>query len=190
MLEAHTLVVRPCSPAAVSSGVAGSVRLREIVDGVTGQALGYVYQAAPVPWWRRWLGPIVLALHEAEDEPLVCTLRRAWPFSTTWEVCDADGHPLGLLHPPLFPRVLARQPLLLISRFLDSVSGQDRGILALFRPDDGAKGSGCFFDMRGTLLAQTRHDAAGHWLVYRECLEGEPILKMLLLAAVVAGGTG
>lgn len=191
MLEAHTLVIRPCLSAVPGFGRAGdAVRVQEIADAETGQPQGYVYQTAPTSWWRRWLGPTVLAIHEADEEPLVCSLRRGWPLSATWEVCDADGNPLGLLHPPLFPRVRARQPLLLISSFPESVPGRDRGILAFLRPDDGVEFGGRFLDAQGGLLAQTDHSAAGHRLSYMARLEGEPILKMLLLAAVVSGGAG
>src|SRR5262249_52821626 len=60
-----------------------------IVAPTWGTLLGLVRRQPPVSWWQ-WLGPRVLAVHEAEDEPLLCTLRRSW--GRPWQVRDADGH--------------------------------------------------------------------------------------------------
>src|SRR5262245_36637755 len=104
MIESRRLVVRPCTPPTNPSSATklrGNVPrpLAGILDADTGLLVGHVYQRQPEARWRRWLAPGLLAVHEAEDEPLVFTVQRPWIFTRTWEVYDADGHVLGAYRP-------------------------------------------------------------------------------------------
>ncbi|HZT81381.1 MAG TPA: hypothetical protein VFA26_14220, partial [Gemmataceae bacterium] len=86
MLEEQTLLLGPWA--------AGG---RAVVAPATGRPLGVVRrQRAARPWWLRWLAGPVLAVHEADDEPLLFTVRRAWGLGRR-EVCDADGRLVGRL---------------------------------------------------------------------------------------------
>jgi hypothetical protein len=35
------------------------------------------------------------AIHESDDEPLVCTIGRSWGLYAVWQVRDAEGQPVG-----------------------------------------------------------------------------------------------
>jgi len=63
-----------------------------ILDAVTSQPLGSArWRVQGNSKWRRWLSRETLDVVEAEDEPLVFSVRRLWGLSPKWEVCDADG---------------------------------------------------------------------------------------------------
>src|SRR5262245_15441402 len=86
MLEHAVLLLRP----RVASG------RREIRAGDTGDPAGYARWQNP-EGWRRWLGRGVLEVHELEDEPLLCTVRRCWTLYPWYEVRDAEEHQVGRL---------------------------------------------------------------------------------------------
>jgi hypothetical protein len=89
MLEQSALLLRPW-PAAADAGADGAAR-RWIVDAATGTPLGFAcWQAPPGKQWWSWLLPAVLAVHEAEDEPLLFTVCRFWGLGPSWVVRDAD----------------------------------------------------------------------------------------------------
>src|SRR5262249_58020687 len=44
-----------------------------------------------------WLARPVVDVFEAEDEPLVFSVRRLWGLSPRWEVADADGQCVAIL---------------------------------------------------------------------------------------------
>ncbi len=89
MLERQTLLLRPGD---------GAGR-RPVVDAVTGEALGGARrgEAAVGSWWA-WLAGPELVVHEADDEPLLCILRRYWSLGPLWEVRDADDHLVATLY--------------------------------------------------------------------------------------------
>ncbi len=161
MLEKRTLLLRPWE-ATPAPG-------RVILDARGGAALGFA-RWGPVPRfaWLRWLYPSVLAVYESDDEPLLCTVRSFWPLSRCWEVRDADEHAVGTFSRQLiadpYGRVVARVeagPDGLPGRFLGPADQE----LATAERGDG-----------GTVLKFTRE------------VEGEPFVKMLLLAATLVLG--
>jgi hypothetical protein len=69
-----------------------------IRDADSGCEVGVVRNVYVVAgFWNRWRVRARLAVHESEDEPLLCTLRRLWRFREAWELCDADGRVVGKL---------------------------------------------------------------------------------------------
>ena len=90
MLEHDTLLLRPWSLPA------DGTRQRPIVEPATHGLLGFARTVKPRPGWRGWFDTPALEVHEAEDEPLVFTVRRLGGWKPTWEVRDADGHLVGL----------------------------------------------------------------------------------------------
>jgi hypothetical protein len=61
------------------------------VDAATGTLLGFAcWQSPPGKRWWNWWTPAVLEVHEAEDEPLLFTVRRCWGLGPSWVVRDAD----------------------------------------------------------------------------------------------------
>jgi hypothetical protein len=46
-------------------------------------------------FFNRLLSRPHTAIHESDDEPLVCTIQRSWHFQISWEVRDAEGQPVG-----------------------------------------------------------------------------------------------
>jgi hypothetical protein len=111
--------------------------------------------------WRRSGFRAVLAVHELDDEPLVFTLRRWWLLLGRRVVCDAEGQIVGLV---------------------DRTGIQDRWgcRLASWEP-----GENRFRGKEGQSLAVLEHTREGCRLTFSSELEGEPFLKMLLLAAVL-----
>jgi hypothetical protein len=151
MLERNELLMRPGN----GSGT------QTIVDPQTGTVLGLARWFVPEDhrWWR-WLRATHLSVHEAEDEPLVFTVRRSWGLRQRAEVCDADDHPVGSLRGT-------------------AVQGRDGRTVALMEP---AAGGGLFRAGSGEELARWTAGPEGARLIF--CPElSDPFLKMLLLAA-------
>jgi hypothetical protein len=158
MLEQQRLLIKPWE---TTTG-----RRRPILDALTGALLGFaVWQAERGPRWLRWLTHPVLAVHEAEDEPLLFTVHRPWGLLWRWEVRDADGHPVGT-----FRRRLIR------NRWNDA--------LAQIEPSPHA-GTLWFRNPDGRQLAALTRNEEGMALAFADELEGEPFVKMLLLASVL-----
>src|SRR5262249_33473855 len=177
MVESRSLVVRPClSPPPPPRRRPHPVRISDIIDAETGTTLGGVYRLVPASAWRRWLSPTTLAVHEADDEPLVFTLRASWPFGRWWEVADADGHVVGTLHPPGAGR--SGPP----GRY-GAIHGRHGQAVAVWRAGPG--GVQCFCDPAGPELARVAPAAGGRGLTFAEQADGDPFTRMLLLAAVV-----
>ena len=181
MVESRSLVVRPCTPPAPLSGRGRPVRISDILDAETGTVLGAVYRLVPAPAWRRWLSPTTLSVHEADDEPLVFTLRASWPFARWWEVADADGHVVGTLHPP--GSVRSDRP----GRY-GVIHGRHGQAIAVWRAEPDGLHS--FRDPAGTELAREGPAAGGRGLTFAEQADSDPFTRMLLLAAVVQAGNG
>ena len=88
MLERQTLLLRPWAPALRPPAAAGGAEARrEVVDPETGAVLGFARRG-----WGAWAAAPALAVHEAGDEPLLCTVQRFWWFGRVWELREADGH--------------------------------------------------------------------------------------------------
>jgi hypothetical protein len=155
MLEQRVLIVRPPD----------GFGLRPIV-GETGLALGYAWWRPPrAPWWR--LRPKVLAVHEQEDEPLLFTVRRCWPFLSSREVRDAEGRRIGYLRG---------------GRIRDRIGRH------LARVELGAgTGAYCFRLGDGQPLAEVTLSDEGVRLVFGAAVEHDPFAKMLLLGGALLG---
>jgi hypothetical protein len=165
MLEEPTLLLRPWTGSARAS--AGG--RRDIAHPVTGAALGFArWRPSGRPPWRRWFDAPVLAVHEAEDEPLLCTVQRFWWFGPFWEVCEADGHRVATVTRDQITDRYGR-PLALRRR------GR-HGTVAWARPGGGE-------------LALLTNGADGIRLHFAEDLAGRPFAKMALLAAALVRET-
>ena len=152
MLEGRELLLRPPD--------AGQVRAIMAAD--TGAAAGSARWRSPSgPRWRRWLGRRVLEVREAEDEPLLFTVRRCWTLLPRYEVRDADGVRLGFL---VGPWVL-----------------DEWGLRRAVRRNEG--GAASFESPRGERLAEVRAEGGGRRVRFGDRLDGEPLVKMTLLAA-------
>lgn len=156
MLEHRVLLVRPRSAAGV----------RVIVDGDNGKPLGFARweRERPRCWWRPFARSTV-AVHEHEDEPLLCTVRRAWGLLPRCVVSDADGHPIGSCS--------------FLGRIIRDRYGR---ALAAFHRDDGTIRS-----PSRRVLAEWTATADGLRLVFSDDIAGEPFVKMLLLSACLMG---
>jgi hypothetical protein len=154
MLERRELLLRPRS----------GPGMQTIADGQTGVAIGMARWMGgnDRPWWR-WFRATHLSVYEADDQPLLFTVRRSWgPWRRT-EVCDADERPIGTLHGPVLRDSLGRT-------------------LALME-----RAGGVFRGRSGEELARLVPGPEGARLLFHPDLL-DPFLKMLLLAAALGGG--
>ncbi|MGH7170325.1 MAG: hypothetical protein ACRELF_14750 [Gemmataceae bacterium] len=156
MLEHRVLLVRPRS----ASGE------RAIVDGDSGKPLGFARWETETPriWWRPFARS-TLAVHEHEDEPLLCTIRRAWGLLPRAVVRDADGHPVGSCS--------------FLGRIIRDRYGHS---LAAFHGEDGTIRS-----PTQRVLAEWTATPDGLRIAFRDDIVGEPFVKMLLLSACLVG---
>lgn len=156
MLEHRVLLVRPGSV----SGV------RAIVDGDSGKPLGFARWDMETPrcWWRAFARP-ALAIHEHEDEPLLCTVRRAWGVLPRSVVRDADGQPVGSCS--------------FTGRLIRDRYGRN---LAAFHDADGTLRS-----PTQRVLAELMTTEDGLRIAFDDVVAGEPFVKMLLLSACLVG---
>jgi len=152
MLEHRVLLVRPRS----TTGV------RAIVDGDSGKPLGFARWETETPrcWWRPFARSS-LAVHEDEDEPLLCTIRRAWGLLPRCVVRDADGHPVGSCS--------------FLGRIIRDRYGRP---LAAFHGEDGTVRS-----PTQRVLAEWTATENGLRIAFSDNIAGEPFVKMLLLSA-------
>jgi hypothetical protein len=167
MLDNGALLLRACTAfagAAPDSEAAGLEPARAVFDAATGAPLGFAGWRRGGGLWPRWLAAPVLAVHECDDAPLLFTVHRLWGLSGRWEVRDADGHVLGLLAGALIKDRLGRN-------------------LALC--DHPADGAGRARDRDGRELMTVTQTAEGTRVAFAPAAEGNPFLKMLLLAAAL-----
>lgn len=161
MLEEQTLLLRP--------GPGGDAR-RHVLSAATGAPLGFARRRpTPGPAWRRWFAAPVLAVHEAGDEPLLCTVQRFWWFGPFWEVRDADGH-----------RVATVGRDAIADRWERPVAVRRRGpggSVVWARPRDGAE------------LAALVRGPDGVRLRFADDTAGQPFVRMALLAAALVRET-
>jgi len=167
MLENNPLLLRPGAADLAADGAAAALEPAQvIVDALTGVMLGFAgWRRRGGGFWRRWLARPVLAIHEGDDAPLLCTVHALWGLSARWEVRDADGHVLGTLHGSLIK-----------DRF-----GRD---LALTEP---AAAGGRARDADGNELMTLLAAPEGLRVSFAPAAEGNPFLKMLPLAAALVG---
>jgi hypothetical protein len=163
MLEDSALLLRPCS-SLPGGGEAALEPARAVLDALTGAPRGFAGWRRRGRLWPRWLSRPVLAVHETDDAPLLFTVHGPWGLSGRWEVRDADGNVLGALCGPLIQ-----------DRF-----GRD---LARWQRPDG--GVGRARDADGRDLMTVLLTAEGTRVAFTDAAEGNPFLKMLLLAAAL-----
>ncbi len=101
MLECSHLLLKPWTEAGPpesppDQGPVG--RRRDILDADNDQAVGFAWEPESVPVLS-WLMPPILEVHEREDSPLLCTVRRTWGWGPRWEVRDADDNLRGTFYP-------------------------------------------------------------------------------------------
>jgi hypothetical protein len=157
MLERQTLLLRPWPPAGAR---------REVVDPETGAVLGFVRRrAGGVRGWGRWTAASVLAVYEAGDEPLLCTVQRFWWFGRFWELREADGHRVATIR---------RREI------------TDRWGRPLAVRESGAGGAVVWAANPGAeALATLTATADGVRLRFADAVAGQPFVKMALLAAAL-----
>ena len=160
MLEQPVLLLRPrkTSPR------------QAIVAPDTGAPLGFArWPGTAAPWWPFGGGP-VLAVHEHEDEPLLFSVYRCWSLLPRREVCDADGHHVGIL---AGPQVRDR-----FGRSLAVLRRERNGRAATFLSPDGRS------------LGRVTADADGVRVAFGPEVAADPFAKMLLLAAALSNAAG
>jgi len=70
----------------------------EILEPNAGQPLGLARsRQPPSSWLPIWLQRATIDVFEADEEPLVFTVRRLWAISPKWEISDADGNRVALV---------------------------------------------------------------------------------------------
>ncbi len=141
-----------------------SLAERSIVDGESGVPLGTArWRRENGRAWRHWFRRGIMEVREREDEPLVFTVRRAWSLFPRRDVRDADEQEVGFL-----------SGLRVHDRFGRCVADFDNGV---FRAPSQH------------ILAELRTTTDGQNLTFGNDIAGEPFVKMLLLAAVLAFGS-
>src|SRR5262245_23780140 len=78
-----------------NAGKGIAVNICSITEQTTGRPLGYAYQRSTLSCCMSWLFPPCLEVYEADDEPLLFTVRRSWLIISRWRVRDADGCLVG-----------------------------------------------------------------------------------------------
>jgi len=165
MLENGALLLRPCAALPAAGGeAAGLEPARAVLDALTGAPLGFAGWRRPGGFWPRWLARPVLAVHESDDAPLLFTAHGLWGLAARWEVRDAEGNVLGVLCGPLIKDRFGRA-------------------LALWQRPSGDVGRARDADGRELMTVVVTPE--GTRVAFAAEAEGNPFLKMLLLAAVL-----
>jgi hypothetical protein len=127
-------------------------------------------------------------IHEAEDESLLATLRPLGIWKTRWNLLDADNRLVGLLQPPApgsaaGVRVLgwSISPAGKQEAFSLAEGSVSPGMPARFASSDREDNSSSCAEDLGTLEARGNEQC----LCFSERLDNQPLLKLLLLAAVL-----
>lgn len=116
-------------------------------------------------WFGSWRRP-TLEVYETEDESLLFMLARGW--GQGWLVSDAEGQRVGSLR----------------GSTVRDGTGQRIATLTA----SGANGTDTWQTDDGQELATATTDGPGVVLRFAPQLEGQPFLKMLLLATVLRAG--
>lgn len=136
---------------------------RSILAAETGKKVGFA-EARPLSGIWGWLGASIIEVREEEDAPLLCTIWRRFAWSLRREVRDAEGYTVGA--------VVGRIVLNEFNRRIAECTPLSAGQGSMLTP-------------RGELLATLETTATGLKLEFRPEVEGDPFLKMLLLAAAL-----
>jgi hypothetical protein len=105
-----------------------------------------------------------LEVRETDDAPLLFTVHGLWGLFARWEVRDADGNVLGTLCGPLVKDRFGRNLALMERPAPDAARARD---------NDGQE------------LMTVMRTAEGARVTFAGDAEGNPFLKMLLLAAAL-----
>src|SRR5712691_10151401 len=168
MLEEPSLCLQFCQvPSRDGRSASGSSRICRIVAGLSQQFLGFAERLDTGPRHWPWAGYPVVAVHEAEDEPLLFTVHRLWGWRSTLEVRDADGLRVGTIRPGFV---------------------RDRHGNGLARLVPEANGSQ-FLGAGGEELGTLRQETDGVLVSFAPVLDNNPFAKMLLLAAALTVGS-
>ena len=141
-------------------------RVCQIVAGQTQQLLGFAERLDRGARHWRWAAYPILAIHEAEDEPLLFTIHRLWGWRSTLEARDADGLRVGTIR----------------LGFVWDRHGN--GLARLVSGTDGTQFRGAGGEELGTL----RQETDSLLLSFAPVLDSDPFAKMLLLAAALTVG--
>ena len=154
MLEASTLLIRR-----VAEGC-------DILEPESDRPLGIARPRPPLfSWVMGWFQRRAVDVFEAEEEPLVFTLRRLWGFSRKWEICDADGNRVALVKRGQIYDAFGRPWATMESRH-DEIS----------------------FGAGERQFAQARRTPSGLHISFARDLQNHPLTKMSLLGAILAMG--
>jgi hypothetical protein len=139
---------------------------RRSIEDAVGQGVGFALRRPLGPRWLRFLFPALL-VHEADEEPVVFQVRRAWTLWPRWLVIDAEGERVGTV-----------AGAWLLDRW-------DEPAFRHLRVADGA--GGVFESPAGQKAAEWSRGGDRLRLVFHAPVQDEPFLKMLILARVLVG---
>lgn len=163
MLELGGLLLRRCGAAPTAASVDGPLLPALTVhDARTGALVGSASWRRSGSRWLRWLRRPILEVRENEDAPLVFTAHRCWGVAPHWEVRDADGNTVGLLYGSVVK-----------DRFGRNLALADVPV---------AGWPVCVRDAEGRELMALTEQGGEARLAFGPAAEGNPFLKMLLLA--------
>ena len=167
MLERQQLLLRPwLASVPIGRPLPWATTVRPIVDPRSGQGLGRAYrESGHCRRWRRWLGEAVLGVYETEDDALLFTLHRPLGWRRTWQVRDADEHP--------------------VATFQRGVLCDGYGRWAATVERHIRQERGRFLGSNGTEVAAWSRSAAGTSLTFAEGLADSPFFKMAVLGTVL-----
>jgi hypothetical protein len=184
----------PCSLAGGAPQQMIDANRRIIISDNENTCLGFIRKApADRPRWLRWFLPEsrLLRVHESDDDSLLLTLserKGLFPVRrrVAWAVLDAEGHTLGTVAcyrgrgpSDRVGTTVARDQA---GQAVVAIEGWSAGFdlpLRILQP--GAPPS---LTELGTLCS----GAAGMRVEFAPILAGQPLAKMLVLAAVLASG--
>ncbi len=198
MLESHGLLLRPWAPPPARwpghlRTEAGS-QTRAVLDLAGAAALGFAYRSPGTAGiWPRWLGRPRIEVYETDDAALVFSAYRAW-WSGAWDVADAEGRAVGNFRAGAYRLSAEAVQLWQLpgapaadSKYAGTLIRDRFGRLLAWMDPAGSE-TGRLLAADGAALAQLTRSAQGTEVRFVPAREGNPFLKMLLLAALLAGG--
>jgi hypothetical protein len=135
-----------------------------IVASSAGEVAGYATLLPRPGWWAELLVPVVMAVRESGDEPLLLTLRRRWLLSAWHEVREAEEQRVGRVLGPVI---------------------QNASLIPCAYHRQEREGTARIENVQGATLARLHRHKMGLSLVFEPTLEEDPFLKMLLLASAL-----
>jgi len=137
-----------------------------IVEPGSGREVGSARWVRPGGGFLFWRPRPILEVRESDDEPLLCQIRRRGLGGQRWEVIDAEEQPVGVINR---------------NRILN-----DEGVLIGAAVWSAGRLSAVLSDLRGEELATLIRQPQGLLITFKAAREGNPFLKMLLLALGLA----